>query len=110
MPDAAGSVEWEALKKRRDAYVKKLNKNYITGWQKEGPVQFPHSSGQAGSSGMLVRVAQAEVTLSKFFPYPVPGVQVIEGAANGVAAELILVTSELPGRASVIPQGPPCNR
>jgi len=36
VPEGAGKVQWEALQQRRDEYVKKLNKNYTAGWQKEG--------------------------------------------------------------------------
>ena len=36
VPPSAGQVDWEALKARRDQYVKKLNTNYTAGWKKEG--------------------------------------------------------------------------
>ena len=36
IPESAGVCDWPALKKRRDAYVAQLNKNYVTNWKKEG--------------------------------------------------------------------------
>mmetsp|Transcript_8965 Transcript_8965/g.11753 ORF Transcript_8965/g.11753 Transcript_8965/m.11753 type:complete len:518 (+) Transcript_8965:72-1625(+) len=36
VPEAAGTFDWGAMKTRRDAYVSKLNNNYLNNWQKAG--------------------------------------------------------------------------
>ena len=36
VPEAAGQVDWPGLVARRDAYVQRLNRNYLAGWQKAG--------------------------------------------------------------------------
>ncbi len=36
VPESAGRFDWSAVKQRRDAYVRRLNETYESGWKKAG--------------------------------------------------------------------------
>jgi len=40
VPEEAGKLDWGALKEKRDAYVKRLNGTYASGWEKLGIEMF----------------------------------------------------------------------
>uniref|UniRef100_A0A7S1XMW5 Glutathione-disulfide reductase n=2 Tax=Phaeomonas parva TaxID=124430 RepID=A0A7S1XMW5_9STRA len=110
VPEAAGAFDWAAVKARRDAYVKRLNGNYLRNWEKAG-IQVIHGLASFEDSKTVTVSLNEGGTVQLTAPHILiatggrPKMPDIPGAELAISSDGFFDVAEQPAKAAVVGSG-----